>query len=373
MPKPKSEPAYQRGVAKRLVAADQIDALKSLFSLTLLDQSQKDMEMRAKILRIPVEDVEKAKSWLFSEFPETYRHIDGAPDGNLRLLLDENLPYALAPQLHKYGYVSSVFMKGLVGKQDVYIYGYARLRDEFNAIVTRDRAQKPNRTGLDRDLTNVALDRVKNFFEGKPLTEESLAAVKKFPQIIHLPSENPYRDGTVETFKSRYDEIYKLIDEHNYHIIQVTPSGVFPRGNSSLVSLWHEANGGPESANDNNRSSLPTSAAKLIKYSKRVAGSKNVDIKEIMGYVRSNVKLGFKRLLKTRKDITKSDILDLVHDTLNDVKDTYKTDNAKDSFLIFEMVLKALEKSVDEQLVSQVSKKTRRSPRKKNDQSPSPS
>ncbi|MEM7679814.1 MAG: hypothetical protein AAF182_02270, partial [Pseudomonadota bacterium] len=151
------------------------------------------------------------------------------------------------------------------------------------------------------------------------------------------------------------------IKDHDHHIIQVTPRGVYKKKDSSLVHLWNVAN--DRVVNKDTKVSIPTSAAKLLKYSSRLAGTRDVDIQEVMGFVRADVKYGFKRMLKLRKDITQGDILTLIDKTLNSVREAYEPSKGRESVMIFEMVLKALEKLADEEMnKSRLKTQSRQSP-----------
>lgn len=231
------------------------------------------------------------------------------------------------------------------GKPDYYVYQYARLRDKFNAIITRDRAQKTHRVGLrDRDLTNVTLDQYKKLFAGhEKLSDALIEQAKSLPILVHLPSPHPYRDQTVDSFEKNFSSIYKLIEHHNHAVLEVCPSGVRPKVGASLAELFLVANDQGQMGSE--RLIIPNPAARVIRLSNRVANGRKTNIKSVMGFVRHEVEQHYKQLVDRNQDVSQSDILSFMRDLLDRVEDTYDIPNPQEGLVILEMAIKALEKS----------------------------
>ncbi|MCB1532627.1 MAG: hypothetical protein KDJ35_07145 [Alphaproteobacteria bacterium] len=339
--------------SEHLSALEKAERLNVFIGQSLATLDDEGLKVAAQSLGMTKKDVKKVTSWLYEHFPETYEKISGKPQENLRLLLDENLPHYLAPQLHKYGYVSSVYLQGWVGKKDWYLHRYAEMHGHFNAIVSQDRARKSSRDTIEtRDLTNVALDRFSAYLRSIPSPNGYLYGVDKLPMIIHLPTKRPYRDGTVETFSREFNKISALIKSHEYAVIQVTPAGVECRDEMRLKNIWDLVNNPEVSENPVEHNKY---FARVLRSSAKIAGQKQHSIRDMMSRVKRDAKNSYIALIKKNPNPSWEEVLDLIANVHQKIARENKEDTG---VMILEMAIKSVKRLMLEEQALEANKAT---------------
>src|SRR5690606_32613335 len=89
-----------------------IRAINEVLGFAVMPGDHDDLVTAAQNFRLPMREVEKARSWFMVKFPDLFNQKEGRPLGDLKILLDENVPYTTALKLRDYGRVSSVFFEG---------------------------------------------------------------------------------------------------------------------------------------------------------------------------------------------------------------------------------------------------------------------
>jgi hypothetical protein len=322
------------------LGAEEVNKMKALLGHLLLAVDRKDFETARQSMDIPRRGLEKMQAWIKSKFPKVYDELQGPSKGDLNLLLDENTPYMLALALHPYGRVTSVILEGFAGRKDKYMYPHAAFRG-FDAIITKDKAQIASRP--DPDLTNVAIDRwMAQFRKLKPGE-----APKPEPVIVHLTSQHPYRDGTVEMFKSRYDEIYDLIKSRKYAIIEVRPEGVYPR--ALMEDLRTQANAAFRHPSEN-PPPRPVMLAEAI--SKQVASRRGVDMHSMLELVKDEVTKRYYEAVQKKSRVAEGaalsveDVLKILDRVLVAAKKRFGEQDDQERLGILEMAVRSVRKCV---------------------------
>jgi hypothetical protein len=321
------------------VIAAQIDRLKTILSLPFLSEADEIHLQRAAASNdVPFSDIKKAKAWLQTMFPEMFERIQGASESNLFLCLDENCPYQMAIDLHRYGRLTSVDLQGWSGKLDPVILGLAKV-NRIDAIIGRDTAQKASRQGKDRDLTNAALDMWDSFFRGRPNFVLGKSDLPPIPVLIQLTSRYPYRDGTLETFEREFLDIRGLIENPTHAIIIVTPSGVSPVAETSLQRLYNlSKKPKPERGQWN----LPSEFRNVSYVASGLGQTRNINIETMMQVMREETDSLYRKWIRRNATPSTEDIFDFIERILGRVKKNHPeiAKNA-DSLMILEMAVRA--------------------------------
>ncbi len=320
-----------------LVAA-QIEELKTLLSLPLMTDADEDHLRRAAETKgIPFKEIKKAQAWLQTAYPEMFERIQGPSEGALHLCLDENCPYQMATDLHRYGHVTSVDLQGWSGKLDPVILGYARA-NKIDAIIGRDRAQKSSRVGRDRDLTNAALDMWDSYFRGQSSYAPGKSALPKIPVLMHLTSKYPYRDGTLDTFQRQYEQIHELIKNPTHAIVRVSPTGVTVAHEASLERLFRLSRK-PKAERD--QWPLPREFGKVTYVANGLCQTRHVNVDRLMQVMREETSDAFKRISRRRKPVESDEIYAMIENVVDRVKENPEFAGKVDELMVLEMAVRA--------------------------------
>jgi hypothetical protein len=336
---------------RAVVAASQIEELKTLLSLPLLTEADEEhLRMAASSKQIPFSEVSKARAWLQTKFPEMFEKIHGPSEGDLRLCLDENCPYQMAVDLHRYGRVTSVDLQGWSGKLDPVILGYAKANN-IDAIIGLDKAQKAHRVGKDRDLTNAALDMWDSYFRGQPSFTLGKSVLPNSPILVHLTTSHPYRDGTLDTFKREYEKIYDLIKNPTHGIIAVNPSGVKVMRDSCFNRLYRQSQ---KPKAERGQFDLPREFGQINYVADGLSHARKMNIEPLMQVMREETDEMFRKWIRRRKDPSSNDVYDFITHVLNRVRSHPEVSENIDGLLILEMAVKASRKAaIPERLIKQ--------------------
>lgn len=336
---------------RAVVAASQIEELKTLLSLPLLSEADENrLKVAASSKQIPFSEVSKAKAWLQTMFPEMFEKLQGPSEGDLYLCLDENCPYQMAIDLHRYGRVTSVDLQGWSGKLDPVILGYAKAR-HLDAIIGLDKAQKAHRVGKDRDLTNAALDMWDSYFRGHPNFTLGKSVLPDIPILVHLTSTHPYRDGTLDTFKREYEKIYDLIKNPTHGIITVNPAGVKVMRESCFKRLYRQSQ---KPKAERGQFNLPREFGQINYVAHGIGHARKMNIEPLMQVMREETDEMFRRWMRRRKDPSSNDVYDFITHVLNRVRAHPEVSEDIDGLMILEMAVKASRKAaLPERLIKQ--------------------
>lgn len=318
---------------QKMTVDEKLARVLGLLDMAILPESADEEKIRHCLAheRIPLLDVRKLRSWLLSRFPDVYGEIHGQPRGGQRWLIDENCPYSLGTALADFGYASSVSLEGWNGKKDFFVYHWARLRGNYDAVVSDDKKQVAGRKH--RDLTLVVRDAWEN--SQRYLRIPQPPVQHRLPVLVHLPTNMPYRDGTVRTFRDNHDLIYSMVESREYAVISVTPGGVYEVNDMKLRDIWLSANELVVSQQDK---PAPSLVAQAVRIAKRTAGNRGVSINRLMRAIHSHAGEAYHALLQKNGEPTTDDILGLLDDVLGDV-----SGNASyDQIMILEMVRRAM-------------------------------
>lgn len=332
----------QNGLSKQsqrgIVLATQIEELKSLLSLPLLSEADEEALRRAASAKqIPFSEVSKARAWLQTMYPDMFERMEGASEGDLYICLDENCPYQMAVDLHRYGRVTSVDLQGWSGRLDPVILGYAKVKN-INAIIGRDTAQKASRVGADRDLTNAALDMWDSYFRGHPNFTLGKSHLPPIPILVQLTTKHPYRDGTLDTFQREYERIYDLIKNPTHAIIAVNPSGVGVVHESSLQRL-HKLS--KKTKSERGQFSLPREFGQVCYVANGLGHARKANVEPLMRLMREETDELFQKWMRRRKNISADDVYDFITRVLDKVKDQPEVSENVEALIVLEMAIRA--------------------------------
>ncbi len=328
----KSSRELSQRIQSRMSFDEKLSCILTLLDIAVLPEAADVKKIQESLSneRVPLSDIRKLRAWLLARFPDVYYEIHGKERGGLRLLIDENSPYSLGHTLASYGYVSSVVFEGWRGKKDQFMYGYAWLKGKFDAVISDDKKRIKSRK--DRDLTLVVEDVWLKSQKGhkKPQIPE-----KRPPVLISLPSNAPYRDGTVKTFESHQSVIQAMIESRQHAVISVTPVGVFEMSDMRLRDIWLRAN--ELVVNEADRPA-PTIIAKAVKQARRRAAFRNVSISTLANIVKHRSGDAYHKRLQSGGELTTEDILDLFDAILDEIK----SDADQDQLALLEDVNRAI-------------------------------
>lgn len=269
----------QRRDPSSLRRRDNLITVKDVLAILLVGGDEDDVRIAYPM--IDDKSIRSCQAFLKSKFPQLYEEIYGPPWENFKILLDENIPLSLIPELHNFGHIDSVIMRGWSGKKDSALYRYA-IGNGYDAIVTRDKAQVSSRQG--RDLTNIALDLRRNFMRSVDMDGNSIVSdqTQRLPVLLTLSSRHPYRDGTLDTFLSKEQVIADLLKHKYFGVVSVTPGGVFPWDHTSNSAIWVDTVNSPLRL----EKAIPKPIAKTLRVAQNTGNKLS---KELLDYIRDRV------------------------------------------------------------------------------------
>lgn len=301
--------------------------VKDILQLFLLGCSNKNI----KRLYPAIDDksIKTCRAFLKSKFPETFADLEGPAGGDLRILLDENIPLSLTPDFHQFGEAHSVIMHGWAGKKDSALYVYAT-GNRYDWIITQDKARIESRK--DRDLCNVALDFRAKSLNQLDLLGKKISDPKKRPKLLILDGVHPYRDGSIDTLRAHKAEFLRLSHDTDVVMVYLRPEGLVPVYSPSIGAEWFAA----VTAKRTKRY-LHRDAADTISYAQDIARVRKASLSaKILDAVRDGVETS-----PLPSDAALDDVLKCISEVAQDV---LAEDDSDEQFAlqVFEAAMKSM-------------------------------
>lgn len=193
---------------------------------------------------IKPETIALGRAWLIAARPELYNsQVARNQTGDLRLLVDENLPTKIIPIIRNgFGYATHTnFTKrthavdlqgcGNSGTGDKPVWEWA-VNNNIDAIITLDRAQRKP----DIDLTRIAKDNAIAVMKRMVEDGRDIVDVADLPVIIHVTCRRrdyKYVSGVINNHR---DQLYKYLQTRTAPVVIVDEKGVRP--DQTYLDLW---------------------------------------------------------------------------------------------------------------------------------------
>lgn len=192
------------------------------------------------------ETIALGRAWLIAARPDLYdTRVARNQSGDLRLLVDENLPAKIIPTIRNgFGYathtnftkrINAIDLRGCgnSGTGDKPVWQWA-VNNNIDAIITLDRAERKP----DLDLTRIAKDNAITVMRRMVEEGREIVNMADLPVIIHVicrRHDYKYVSGVINNQRA---QLYKYLQTRTAPVVIVDERGVRP--DQTYLDLWKQ-------------------------------------------------------------------------------------------------------------------------------------